>query len=80
MPKLFLIATDGGDGSRDIECFDDRSVIENLIESDPETYSDGDGGNITEMTFPDDFDLNSIGGITILTAADVDAQIAENAD
>jgi hypothetical protein len=66
-PCIFLVIRDGGDGSQSIEFFkgsetlDKQSIRERL--EDNEDFQSGDGVQITEISFPIGFDLNSIEGI-----------------
>ena len=66
MKSVFAVLKDCGDGSSTIEWYKDftREAVESLCDPDKdESYSSGDGLQITELKFPDEFDLNSIKGI-----------------
>ena len=74
--RVWLLSTDQGDGSRGIQFFDNKESCNRLIEHDPDTYSDGDGGNIYSFEVPDGTEIT---GINIRTVEDVNEMIDEEA-
>lgn len=60
MSKVYIVITDSGDGSNGISWVLDENVIERmkeLAEDGDESYASGDGLQVRELTFPDDFDM-----------------------
>jgi hypothetical protein len=62
MKTIYFVITNGGDGSNGIHWTLERAVLdkmEDLANDGDETYASGDGLQVTELRFPDDFDLYS---------------------
>jgi hypothetical protein len=73
MKKLTIVITDSGDGSNGLSFIDGELADEQIdaIEAADKygTFASGDGFQEKVLTFPDDFDLKSIGGIYELQTA-----------
>ncbi len=65
MKQLHIVITSGGDGSNSLLYFKEtqEEKLEQLdeITGDYERFSSGDGVQIKTLTFPDDFDLDTLG-------------------
>lgn len=61
--KLSAALYDCGDGSHSITWFKDMptELLYCLEDEDPDRWSSGDGFQLREYTFPDDFDFDSAG-------------------
>ncbi len=64
MKKVYIVISNNGDGSNSLKFFKNTpyEVLDNLDEStgDYERWGSGDGVQITELVFPDDFDVTTI--------------------
>jgi hypothetical protein len=78
MKILNMIITDSGDGSNGIQWTDDEAVLarmEELADEGDSSFSSGDGLQVTEFRFSDDFDLQGWmdwNGITLTTLEELD--------
>jgi hypothetical protein len=78
MIKVYMVITNGGDGSNSIQWVLDDKVIdrmEELVDDDDEAYSSGDGLQVTTLGFPDDFDLATwmkLNYLSVTTLKDLD--------
>ena len=65
MKHIHIVITGNGDGSNSLYFFKDtpKEKLKNLDEEtgDYEKWGSGDGVQITTLTFPDNFDLESLG-------------------
>jgi len=62
MKNIHMVITYNGDGSNSIQFVQDQEVLdrmEELVDEDSETYSSGDGLQVTSLEFPEDFDLDT---------------------
>lgn len=62
MKKIEMVITNGGDGSNGLRWVTDPAVIDRMIEladDGDETYASGEGLQVKEFVFPDDFDLDA---------------------
>lgn len=63
--KVQIVITSCGDGSNSLYFFkdEDEKKLRNLddLTNDYEKWGSGDGVQITTLTFPDDFDLSTLG-------------------
>jgi len=65
MKKVQIVISNSGDGSNALYFFENADIdtLRNLdeITGDYEGWGSGDGVQITTLTFPDDFDLTTLG-------------------
>lgn len=63
MITVYLVISNNGDGSSSIQWFKNTTIkeLELMEEEDPELWSSGDGLQIQELTFPDNFNFEEIG-------------------
>jgi len=68
MQTVYLVITDCGDGSNNIEWHKTMSdeKMEQLEENNHEKYSSGDGFQVRELIFPDNFDLKAFMELNVL--------------
>lgn len=62
MKNIHMVITNNGDGSNSIQFVQDQEVLdrmEELVDEGSETYSSGDGLQVTSLEFPEDFDLDT---------------------
>ena len=62
MPTLHMVITNCGDGSNSIHWVRDQAVLdrmEEMADDGCETYASGDGLQVTDLVFPDGFDLDA---------------------
>lgn len=72
MQTVYVLISDGGDGSATVEYFIDKELVNKLTGYDnPDIETYGMNESVEVLTFPDDFDLASC-GIHVMTAADFD--------
>lgn len=76
MKKLYLVISDGGDGSQSIRMTLDETVIDKLrqMEEDnelAECYQSGDGLQVSSITVPDECTLETLGIRYPLTSDDI---------
>lgn len=60
MKKLYCVITDCGDGSNNLEWYSKSETIDKLqVKADQgdQSYASGDGLQVREFEFPDDFDV-----------------------
>jgi hypothetical protein len=60
MKKLFCVIVDCGDGSNSFEWYSKSEIIDKiqeLADKGEERYASGDGLQVREFVFPDDFDV-----------------------
>lgn len=67
MQIIYILIRDCGDGSSCIDWFDDKELVDKVLEED-ESYF-GNEGSAATLTFPLDFDIRKC-GIIISTAED----------
>lgn len=78
MKILSMIITNSGDGSNGISWTNNQFVLdrmEQLADAGDEAWASGDGLQVTQFKFPDDFDLDSwlsINGIELTTLEEFD--------
>jgi len=61
MKTISMVITNSGDGSNGIHWVTDAAVLDIMEEranDGDETYASGDGLQVTELGFPDDFDMD----------------------
>lgn len=73
--KLYVLVSDGGDGSYYPRYILDQAVIDELNRQDeegtlPDHYSDGDGFHYNTINVPDDSTPESL-GISVITLEDI---------
>ena len=68
MKSIYIVTTNGGDGSSYLEWHKTMSPEkqEYLVDKDPECYAGGEGLQYTELKFPDDFDLNKFAEVNYI--------------
>lgn len=61
MKSVYIVICNAGDGSSYLEWHKtmDEGKEKRLLDGDPERYGSGDGFQLKELQFPDDFDLES---------------------
>ena len=75
--RIWSVITDSGDGSNNIEWVTDPKVLEKmeqLADDGNEAYASGDGLQVREFKFPDDFDLDAwieLNFINVVTLEDI---------
>jgi hypothetical protein len=78
MKILSMIITNSGDGSNGVSWTNNQFVLdrmEQLADAGDEAWASGDGLQVTQLKFPDDFDLDSwlsINGIELTTLEELD--------
>ncbi len=61
MKTISMVITDSGDGSNGIHWVTDEAVLDkmqDLADEGDEQYASGDGLQVTNLGFPDDFDMD----------------------
>jgi len=62
MKSIYMIITNQGDGSNGIRIVKDKEVLDKMYDlatDGDEYYASGDGLQVRELTFPDDFDVDT---------------------
>ncbi len=62
MKVLYMVITNGGDGSNSVEWVQDGAVLarmEELADDGDECYASGDGLQVRKLMFPETFDLDA---------------------
>ncbi len=76
MKTISMVITNSGDGSNGIHWVTDPAVLdkmEELADDGDESYASGDGLQVTELGFPDDFDMDlwmKLNSIEVTTVED----------
>lgn len=60
MQRVYVFTSNNGDGSSSVCYTRDPDLLDQLESDDPETYGMNEG-SATELTFPDDLDLDTCG-------------------
>lgn len=77
MKTMNMVIINCGDGSNSIQWVTDPAIIDRMQEradDGDETYASGDGLQVRELKFPDDFDLDAwmkLNHISLTTAEDM---------
>jgi hypothetical protein len=70
--RIWYLVGNSGDGSSSVRFLDSQEAVDHLIETDPDTYSDGDGGSYGS------FDCDNFSG-ELDTLDTIKAEQTENA-
>lgn len=68
MQRVYVFTSNNGDGSSSVCYTRDPDLLDVLEDEDPESYAGNDGG-ASELTFPDDLDLEAC-GFDFMTGSD----------
>lgn len=66
MKSVFTVIVDCGDGSQNIEWHKDMSDEKKCKLEELDRYQSGDGIQIKELKFPDDFDLDAFANLNYI--------------